>query len=77
MDAGRVFKGAMAPVRAAMKGDGFFAKGATFWRLTSEGNTALISLQKSATATSAELSVQGGFDPDHATSRTSLRCLAA
>lgn len=57
MESARVVKDALITVRRALKARGFSAKGTTFHRRTDDGNTVLISVQKSVKSSSAEAAV--------------------
>lgn len=54
MDSRAVLKEALVRLRRTLKGQGFQAKSATFFRHNAEGNTILISAQKSTTSTPRE-----------------------
>lgn len=57
MSSGLVLKDALKAVSRSLKQRGFSVRGATFYRTMEEGNTILLSLQKSSKSTTAEAQV--------------------
>ena len=61
MESGAVLKDALVVVRQALKARGFSAKGTTFHRKTDDGNTVVLSVQKSVKSSPAEAEVTLNF----------------
>jgi hypothetical protein len=57
MESDSVFKGALVELRRTLKERGFSAKGTTFYRKAADGNTVVLSMQRSVKSTPAETKV--------------------